>query len=76
MTNTTTRRNFLAIGAGFAALSAMPRFAYAQAAGTFRIGSLCPISGGGSSYGSGMQKAIEIALAEVNADGGDRKSVV
>ncbi|MEO8346214.1 MAG: ABC transporter substrate-binding protein [Betaproteobacteria bacterium] len=64
------RRDFLVAGAGLAALAALPRFAYAQAEGTFRVGSLCPISGGGSSYGSGMQKAIEIALAEVNAAGG------
>jgi branched-chain amino acid transport system substrate-binding protein len=65
-----TRRDFLAAGAGLAALAALPRFAYAQAAGTLRIGSLCPISGGGSTYGSGMQKAIEIAVAEVNGAGG------
>ncbi len=70
MTDTTTRRDLLAAGAGIAVLTALPRFVYAQAAGTFRIGSLCPVSGGGSSYGSGMQKAIEIALAEVNAAGG------
>jgi branched-chain amino acid transport system substrate-binding protein len=70
MTYIPTRRDFLAAGAGFAALAAAPRIAFGQAAATFRIGSLCPISGGGSSYGSGMQKAIEIALAEVNAEGG------
>ena len=70
MRDTTTRRAFLAVGAGLAAVAAAPRLAFAQATGTFRIGSLCPISGGGSSYGSGMQKAIEIAVAEVNAAGG------
>ena len=70
MRDTPTRRDFLAAGACVAALAAAPRFAFGQAAATFRIGSLCPISGGGSSYGSGMQKAIEIALAEVNGDGG------
>lgn len=64
-----SRRDVLAAGAGLAAL-ALPRFAFAQAGGTFRIGSLCPVSGGGSSYGSGMQKAIEIGVAEVNAAGG------
>ena len=65
MRDTPTRRDFLAAGAGVAALAAAPRFAFGQAAATFRIGSLCPISGGGSSYGSGMQKAIEIALAQL-----------
>ena len=66
----TTRRDFLAAAAGVAALAVVPRFVYAQGSGTLRIGSLCPITGGGSSYGSGMQKAIEIAVAEVNAAGG------
>ena len=70
MSSPLTRRDFLALGAGLAALTTLPRVAFAQATATFRIGSLCPISGGGSSYGSGMQKAIEIAVAEVNADGG------
>ncbi|MEP7207705.1 MAG: ABC transporter substrate-binding protein, partial [Casimicrobiaceae bacterium] len=64
------RRRVLATGAGAVALAALPRFVFAQSSGTLRIGSLCPVSGGGSSYGSGMQKAIEIALAEVNAAGG------
>ncbi len=64
------RRRVLATGAGAVALAALPRFVFAQSAGTLRIGSLCPVSGGGSTYGSGMQKAIEIALAEVNAAGG------
>lgn len=64
------RRRFVATGAGTVALAALPSFVFAQSAGTLRIGSLCPVSGGGSSYGSGMQKAIEIALAEINAAGG------
>jgi branched-chain amino acid transport system substrate-binding protein len=65
-----TRRDVLVAGAGLAAASALPRFAFAQAGGTFRIGSLCPVTGAGSPYGSGMQKAIEIAVAEVNGAGG------
>jgi branched-chain amino acid transport system substrate-binding protein len=65
-----TRRDLLIAGAGLAAASAVPRFAFAQGPGTFRIGSLCPVTGAGSPYGSGMQKAIEIAVAEVNAAGG------
>lgn len=65
-----TRRDFVVAGAGLAAASAVPSVVFAQAGDTFRIGSLCPVTGGGSPYGSGMQKAIEIAVAEVNAAGG------
>jgi branched-chain amino acid transport system substrate-binding protein len=65
-----TRRDLIIAGASLAATSALPRFAFAQGAGTFRIGSLCPVTGAGSPYGSGMQKAIELAVAEVNAAGG------
>ncbi len=65
-----TRRNVLLASAGFAAVSALPRFAFAQDADTFRIGSLCPVTGAGGTYGSGMQKAIEIGVAEVNGAGG------
>lgn len=67
---TVTRRKALAAGAALGTLAVLPRFVFAQAPGAFRIGSVCPVSGGGSSYGSGMQKAIEIAVAEVNAAGG------
>ena len=70
MSQRITRRDVLLASASLAAASALPRFAFAQAAATFRIGSLCPITGAGSPYGSGMQKAIEIAVAEVNGAGG------
>ena len=70
MSQRITRRDVLLASASLAAASALPRFAFAQAAAPFRIGSLCPITGAGSPYGSGMQKAIEIAVAEVNATGG------
>lgn len=70
MSQPITRRDVLLASASLAAASALPRFAFAQTAGTFRIGSLCPVTGAGSPYGSGMQKAIEIAVAEVNGAGG------
>lgn len=70
MSQRITRRDVLKVSAGLAAASVLPRFAIAQTAGTFRIGSLCPVTGAGSPYGSGMQKAIEIAVAEVNGLGG------
>lgn len=70
MSQRITRRDVLLASAGLAAASALPRFALAQTAATFRLGSLCPVTGAGSAYGSGMQKAIEIGVAEVNATGG------
>ena len=70
MSSPLTRRDAMLAGASLLAATALPRSAVAQAAGTFRIGSLCPVTGAGSPYGSGMQKAIEIAVAEVNAAGG------
>lgn len=70
MTKPISRRDVLKSGGGIAAVSALPGFAFAQAQATFRLGSLCPVTGAGGPYGSGMQKAIEIAIAEVNALGG------
>jgi len=70
MNHPLSRRDLLKAGAGLAAASALSPFAFAQAGAPFRIGSLCPITGAGSPYGSGMQKAIELAVAEVNAAGG------
>lgn len=68
------RRNFVrfsAIGAAAAAtVSGLPGLAFAQSGGTFRIGSLTPITGAGSPYGPGMQQAIRLAVDEVNAAGG------
>ena len=70
MSTRPTRRDVLLAGAGLAGAFALPRFAFAQDAGTLRIGTLCPITGAGSPYGSGMQKSIEAMVAEVNAAGG------
>ena len=70
MSQRITRRNLLMTSASLAAASALPRFAFAQTPAAFRIGSLCPVTGAGSPYGSGMQKGIEIGVAEVNGLGG------
>jgi branched-chain amino acid transport system substrate-binding protein len=70
MSSRITRRDVLLAGAGLAAASTLPRVALAQDSGTFRIGTLCPITGAGSPFGSGMQKSIEALVAEVNAAGG------
>lgn len=66
-----TRRQLL-LGAGVGGLALglgalRPAFA---AGDTFRIGALNPVSGAGGPYGSGMQKTIIAAAAEVNAAGG------
>lgn len=62
------RRQILTATALAAAICAAPVFAQAQA--TFRIGALNPVTGAGSPYGPGMQKAILMAVEEVNAAGG------
>jgi len=64
----TARRQILTATALAAALCAAPGMAQAQA--TFRIGALNPVTGAGSPYGPGMQKAILLAVEEVNAAGG------
>ncbi|MEP7056558.1 MAG: ABC transporter substrate-binding protein [Caldimonas sp.] len=69
MSQRITRRDLLLAGSSLAA-SGLPGFAVAQTTGIFRIGSLCPVTGAGGTYGSGMQRAIEIAVAEVNGAGG------
>jgi branched-chain amino acid transport system substrate-binding protein len=65
------RRQFLLAGsAGILTLAAArPRLGLA-AEDTFRIGALNPVTGAGSTYGPGMQKAILFAAEEVNAAGG------
>jgi branched-chain amino acid transport system substrate-binding protein len=44
--------------------------AFAQETGPLRIGALNPVTGAGSLYGGGMQKAIILAANQVNAAGG------
>ena len=64
------RRNLLKLSAASAALQWLPGLALAQSSGVFKVGTLCPISGAGSPYGSGMQQAIRMAVDEINAAGG------
>jgi len=68
-----TRRRVLQ-SAGALALAATGR---ARAAGApYRIGALNPITGAGSTYGSGMQKTILFAIDAVNKAGGvDGRSI-
>ncbi|QHJ01592.1 ABC transporter substrate-binding protein [Xylophilus rhododendri] len=62
-----TIHSFVMSAVGLAALCASP--AFAQQA-TFQVGALTPVTGAGAPYGAGMSKAIEIAVAEINAAGG------
>lgn len=66
----TTRREFLGSVAAGAALVAAPSIVRAQGADAIRIGALCPVTGVGGPYGSGMQKMIVAAAEAVNAAGG------
>jgi branched-chain amino acid transport system substrate-binding protein len=67
---TLDRRQILVAGAIGALLQGTRSWAAAPASATFRIGALNPITGGGANFGSGMQQAILISAAEVNAAGG------
>lgn len=44
--------------------------ALAQGSEAVRIGALNPLTGAGATYGTGMQKAIQIAVDQVNEEGG------
>jgi branched-chain amino acid transport system substrate-binding protein len=65
-----TRRELIATPFAAALVSALPARALAQAGEPFRIGALNPVTGAGSPYGPGMQRAILMAVEEVNAAGG------
>jgi branched-chain amino acid transport system substrate-binding protein len=66
-----TNRRDLLLGAGAgAALLTLPRAVRAAPGDKFRVGALNPITGSGSTFGSGMQKMIEAAAVAVNAAGG------
>jgi branched-chain amino acid transport system substrate-binding protein len=67
---TTTRRQFLGTVGATTALIGAPSILRAQGQEAFRVGALCPVTGSGSPYGSGMQKMIIAAAEAVNAAGG------
>ncbi|WP_460452373.1 ABC transporter substrate-binding protein [Alsobacter sp. SYSU BS001988] len=67
---TTTRRHFVGGLGAAAGLVAAPGILRAQTQGVYRIGALCPVTGSGSPFGSGMQKMIGVAAEIVNAAGG------
>ncbi|GGD33708.1 ABC transporter substrate-binding protein [Aureimonas glaciei] len=63
------RRQALQMMATTTLAGMLPRMAFAQDA-EYRVGALCPITGAGATFGTGMQKMIVAAAAEVNAAGG------
>jgi len=65
-----TRREVIATPFAAALASALPLRALAQAGEPFRVGLLNPVTGAGSPYGPGMQRALLMAIEEVNAAGG------
>ena len=65
-----TRRGALGMTGGVVALAILPIRRAAAADAPFRVGALNPITGAGSTYGSGMQKTILFALDEVKRAGG------
>jgi branched-chain amino acid transport system substrate-binding protein len=68
-----SRRHIIRQGTGIALAASLPSAftrALAQGTDTLRIGALNPVTGAGSPYGGGMQKAIIMAAGEVNAAGG------
>src|SRR5690606_39395405 len=67
---TIDRRSLLKLGAASAAGLALPFNVFAQSGSELLIGGLVPITGAGAPYGSGMLKAMEIAVQEVNDAGG------
>lgn len=62
-----TLKSLTLVAIGIATLGA--QLAQAQSA-TFPVGALTPTTGAGAAYGGGMAKAIEMAVAEINAAGG------
>jgi branched-chain amino acid transport system substrate-binding protein len=64
-----TRRQILIVG-GVVAAVAVAQVGPAAAEDVYRFGALNPITGAGSTYGSGMQKAILFAVEEITAAGG------
>ncbi len=63
-----TRRRFILTSAAGVGLGMLGRPAWASE--EIRIGALNPLTGAGSPYGPGMQKAIALAAEEINRAGG------
>ncbi len=60
----------LRIGLGIALIGAMSLGASAQSTPTLTVGYTGPLSGGAAQYGQDVQRGIQMAIDEINADGG------
>ena len=69
---TTTRRDYVkgATVAGVAGLTGLSASAGARQDGPIQFGSILPITGSLSPFGSGMQRAVNLAVQDVNDAGG------
>src|SRR5215510_12371828 len=69
---TLTRRHVLVTSGGALAgtLLGMPAVLRAQPRAPIAIGTLCPLTGAGGSYGPEMQRAIVAASEQINGRGG------
>jgi branched-chain amino acid transport system substrate-binding protein len=68
----TTRRKYVkgATVTGVAGLTGLSTSATARQGGPIQMGSILPITGNLSAYGSGMEKAVNVAVQDVNDAGG------
>jgi len=65
---TISRRKFVVAGATLSGSVMLPRFAFA--AETIKLGSILDMSGIFDAYGKPMDKALRLAVDQINADGG------
>lgn len=65
-----TRRRFVTLAAGTAALPYAPSIARGQSAGVIKIGHVQPLTGPSAAYGIRGRDGAQIALEEINAAGG------
>jgi len=64
------RRDFIRTSVAAGAITLAPRFVRAEAAKTYRLGLLLPVTGTGANYADGAIKAVTNSVAEINERGG------
>jgi branched-chain amino acid transport system substrate-binding protein len=68
--STITRRRALSVAGGATLIASVPGYGARAADTPYRVGALNPVTGAGSTYGSGMQKTILFAAAAIKQAGG------
>jgi len=66
--NTVSRRTFLAMSSALGGAAFLPRFAFSE--DSIKLGSVLDTSGLFDAYGKPMDKALRLAVAQINAGGG------